>query len=57
MEHGENRNITHSIFDLTNIQFSNSAKKLCEEINNLVCRIKHAINLCNENAGRKTFIV
>lgn len=55
MEFGENKNITHLIFNLTNIKFRNSTKKLCEEINNLVCRIKDAINLCNENTDRKTF--
>lgn len=55
MEFGEHENISHLILSMNNIKFKGSIKKLCEEINNLICRIKDAIKLCNEPEERKIF--
>lgn len=55
MEFGEHESISHLILSMNNIKFKGSIKKLCEEINILICRIKDAIKLCNEPAERKTF--
>lgn len=57
MEFGEHENITHLILSINSIRFRGNIKKLCEEINILMCRIRDAIKLCNETEERKKFFI
>lgn len=55
MEFGEHQSISYLILTLSNIRYKGSVKKLLEDINLQICRIKDAISLCNDTVERKLF--
>lgn len=54
-EFGEHCSISQLILSINKIKFKGNVKRLCEDVNNLVCRINDAISLSNESTERKTF--